>query len=69
MMEWLEKQPELMTVGQVAELFSVSDKTVRRMIHDGRLQAVAFGRSWRISKDALKTFIAQNRVEPEGWTR
>ena len=63
MMEWLEKQPELMTVGQVAELFSVSDKTVRRMIRDGRLQAVAFGRSWRISKDALKT-IAQNRVEP-----
>lgn len=65
MMDWLDKQPDLMTVDQVAELFSVSDKTVRRMIRDGRLQAVAFGRAWRIPREALRAMMEQNTIQPE----
>jgi excisionase family DNA binding protein len=39
----------LLTVGQVAENWQVSQRTVRRMIGDGRLPVVHLGRAVRIS--------------------
>ena len=39
----------LLTVGQVAENWQVSERTVRRMIGDGRLPVVHLGRAVRIS--------------------
>ena len=38
----------LLTVGQVAENWQVSQRTVRRMIADGRLPIVRLGRAVRI---------------------
>jgi excisionase family DNA binding protein len=67
MMDWLDKQPVMMTVDEVAELFHVSPKTVRRMVKDGRLPAITFGRSWRISREAIRTFLVDNRVETDPW--
>ena len=49
----METRPELLTIDETAEFLRVSDKTVRRMIDDGRLKAVAIGRQWRIPKEAL----------------
>jgi len=65
MMEWLEKQPELMTVGEVAALLKVSDRTIRRAIHDGRLRAIAIGRSWRIPREALLALYEPGVPKPE----
>lgn len=53
----METRPELLTIDETAEFLRVSDKTVRRMIDDGRLKAVAIGRQWRIPKEALEEFI------------
>ena len=39
----------LLTVGQVADNWQVSQRTVRRMIDDGRLTVVRLGRAVRIS--------------------
>jgi excisionase family DNA binding protein len=39
----------LLTVNQVAELWQISPRTVRRMIADGRLSVIRFGRAVRIS--------------------
>jgi excisionase family DNA binding protein len=49
----METRPELLTIDETAEFLRVSDKTVRRMIDDGRLKAVAIGRQWRIPREAL----------------
>jgi excisionase family DNA binding protein len=39
---------ELLTVNQVAENWQVSERTIRRMIEDGRLPARRVGRAVRI---------------------
>jgi excisionase family DNA binding protein len=48
---------ELLTIDEVAEYLRVSRSTVRRMIADGRLQAVTIGRQWRITKEAVEALI------------
>jgi len=49
----METRPELLTIDETAEFLRVSDKTVRRMLNDGRLKGVNIGRQWRIPKEAL----------------
>ena len=66
----MKQLPEMMTVYDVALLFQLSEKTIRRMIHDGRLEAVQVGRTWRIPKQAIYNFIELNRTSnepPPGW--
>ena len=53
----METRPELLTIDETAEFLRVSDKTVRRMIDDGRLEAVAIGRQWRIPRETLAELI------------
>jgi excisionase family DNA binding protein len=43
---------ELLTVPQVAQNWQISERTVRRMIADGRLAIVRLGRSVRIPAKA-----------------
>jgi excisionase family DNA binding protein len=43
----------LLTVSQVAENWRVSQRTVRRMIADGRLPVVRLGRAVRIPTKAM----------------
>lgn len=66
----MKQLPDMMTVYDVALLFQLSEKTIRRMIHDGRLEAVQVGRTWRIPKQAIYNFIELNRTSNEptpGW--
>jgi excisionase family DNA binding protein len=46
---------ELLTVQQVAENWQVSQRTIRRMIADGRLPIIRLGRAVRISANADRT--------------
>jgi excisionase family DNA binding protein len=41
----------LLTIHQVAENWRVSERTIRRMIADGRLRVVRVGRSVRITSE------------------
>jgi excisionase family DNA binding protein len=43
-----QRVEQLLTVDQLAELWQVSPRTVRRMIADGRLPVVRLGRAVRI---------------------
>jgi excisionase family DNA binding protein len=45
------------TVAEVAERMRVSKMSVYRLIHSGQLEAVQFGRSFRISEQALEKFM------------
>ena len=50
---WYREIEALVTVNDVAEVLQVSQKTVYRMIRDGRLSAFKIGQAWRIPKEAL----------------
>jgi len=49
---------ELLTVEQAAERLQMHPDTVRRLLRDGQLPGRKIGaRQWRISADALKSYI------------
>ena len=46
-----------LTVAEVAEMMRVSNMTVYRLVHSGKLPAVRFGRSFRIPESAVVAAI------------
>ncbi len=54
----------LFSVRQVADQLGVHPETIRRLIHDGRLDAIRVGRVLRVQGDALEGFLARQRVKP-----
>jgi excisionase family DNA binding protein len=54
----------LYTVRDVANRLGVHPETVRRLIHDGRLDAVRIGRVLRVDADSLQGFLLNQRVKP-----
>jgi excisionase family DNA binding protein len=51
-------------VREVADQLGVHPETIRRLIHDGRLDAVRVGRVLRVHRAALDSFLARQRVKP-----
>lgn len=49
--------PKLLTIKQVADHTGFSTREVRRWIHDKKLPAIQFGRSWRIAENDLALFL------------
>src|SRR4029077_5052989 len=58
------EEPGLVSVREVADQFGVHPETIRRLIHDGRLDAVRVGRVLRVHRDAVDRFLAVQRVKP-----
>ena len=54
-----EKEPDVMTKRQVAELLSVDPKTIGREIQRGRLECVHVGTRVRITKTALLRYVGE----------
>src|SRR5262249_39371347 len=54
---------QLRTVGETAELFNTSIRSVRRFIASGALPVIRLGRSVRISDDDIAAFLAANRSD------
>jgi excisionase family DNA binding protein len=60
-----EPPPEtLYTVREVAGQLGVHPETIRRLIHDGRLDAVRVGRVLRVHKQAVDGFLVRQRIKP-----
>jgi excisionase family DNA binding protein len=57
-------QSNLVSVREVAGELGVHPETVRRLIHDGRLDAVRVGRVLRVHRAAVDSFLARQRVKP-----
>jgi excisionase family DNA binding protein len=55
---------KLYSVRQVADQLGVHPETVRRLIHDGRLEAVRVGRVLRVDGRAFAGFVARQRIKP-----
>ncbi len=52
-----------LTVAEVAALMRVSKMSVYRLIHSGELEAVRFGRSFRVTDDAVDAYLKQSYYE------
>ncbi len=50
----------LMTVAEVAQIMRVSKMSVYRLIHSGQLEAVRFGHTFRVPKEAVDAFLKQS---------
>ena len=59
-----EDPTTLVSVREVAAELGVHPETIRRLIHDGRLDAVRVGRVLRVHRAALDGFLARQRVKP-----
>jgi len=59
-----DEEPGLVSVREVADQFGVHPETIRRLIHDGRLDAVRVGRVLRVHREAVDRFLARQRVKP-----
>ncbi len=59
----------LLTVAEVAELLSTTERFPRRLIEERRIRFVRVGRHVRIPESALREFIASGLVEPITTTR
>jgi excisionase family DNA binding protein len=55
----------LYSVRQVADQLGVHPETVRRLIHEGRLDAIRVGRVLRVHGAELEGFLARQRVKPD----
>lgn len=52
---------KLYTIKDIATAMDVTDRTVRRYIKDGHLQAKKIGRNIFITEEALREFINANK--------
>lgn len=51
------------TVAEVASLLRVSKMSVYRLIHGGELEAVRFGRSFRVAESAVDSYLKDSFYE------
>ena len=52
-----------LTVAEVAALMRVSKMSVYRLIHSGELEAVRFGRSFRVMESAVDAYLRDSFFE------
>jgi excisionase family DNA binding protein len=50
---------KFLTVAEVAAILRLSKMSVYRLIHSGQLEAVQFGRSFRVTEKALNSYLDQ----------
>lgn len=60
-----QARARFLTVAEVAETMRVSKMTVYRLVHSGELPAVRVGRSFRVPREALDTYLRSAYIEPE----
>jgi excisionase family DNA binding protein len=61
----MKKEAAYYTTTEFAEMFRISDRTVRRMISRGQLPAIKVGGQWRIPREAVELFTSYYPVQRE----
>jgi excisionase family DNA binding protein len=56
---------EIMTVGQVANYLHLNKLTIYKYIHEGKLPAIRFGRTFRVRREDVHAFLAAQRFGPK----
>jgi excisionase family DNA binding protein len=55
------RRDRMMSLREAAEFWGVSEKTVRRWIDAGQLDAHQLGRQWRIAAEDIERFLATRK--------
>jgi excisionase family DNA binding protein len=58
-----QARPQLLTVGEVAEMLRVSDMTVYRLIKAGDLRALQIGKSYRLREEDVDASLSSRFTE------
>jgi excisionase family DNA binding protein len=53
------------TIKQVKEMLDLSERTIFRLIKDGKLKGFKVGREWRFEQKDIDDYIAGQRAEAE----
>lgn len=51
---------KFLTVAEVAAQMRVSKMTVYRLVHSGELEAIRVGRSFRVTEEAVQTYLEKS---------
>lgn len=54
---------DLLTLSEAAQKLKLSEKTVRKFISEGKLEASKLGRIWRISPKDIDTFLSNSKTK------
>lgn len=57
--------PDVMTLNEVCKILGVSTKTGYKLIADGQLRALKVGRSYRVPKIYLYTYLCKDDQPPQ----
>ena len=52
------------TISEAAERAHVSTRLIQRLISDGHITAVKFGRCTRISEDSISDYVERQTIRP-----
>lgn len=55
----IRSMPELLTVSEVAEVLRICKMTIYRAVNSGELESLRVGRSFRIPREAVVTYLKQ----------
>ena len=58
----MAKKMKMFSVSEVADILSLSDETIRRMIDRNEIPAYRFGRQFRIKENDFDDFIANSSM-------
>ena len=54
---------DILTVAEVMDILYVGKNTVYRLLNEGELKGFRIGRTWKITRDSLTSFIMHRRAE------
>ncbi len=56
----MEKYPRMLTIKEVAQFLSLSEKTIYRLVKTGTLPALKVGGQWRFEQKILDAWVARS---------
>lgn len=59
----MTKSREILTVKGVAEYLDVHPMTIYKYVKEGKIPAFKIGTSWRIRRDSIQKWIAENEQQ------
>jgi excisionase family DNA binding protein len=59
----METDHKVMTIDEVSEYLQLHPLTVRRLARDGELPAAKIGRQWRVKRDLLDRWLAEEAMK------
>lgn len=55
----------VLTTAQVGAILQIHQRSVERLIAEGKLEALTIGRRWRVTATQLQAFIARQSPSPQ----